>query len=137
MEHIEDDGRPSLPRFTVRRPLYRMRGFALEDYRQILFNAEPGRYRVLALIVTAHPLDSPQRNPPVLKVDAQDLAKGILPSEMRERPAPQGRRCQVLVFEFTRPADVSHPAELDRSEGVTALQHVARAGLWDSQELGR
>jgi len=135
MERIEEDGRPSVPRFTVRRPLYRMRGFSIDDYRQVLFNADPGHYRIMALVVTAHPLSPAQPVPPALKVDAQDLARGLLPSEIRSRPAPRGR-CEVLVFEFTRPTDPSHPAELERSQTVSALDHVVRAGLWDARELG-
>jgi hypothetical protein len=133
MEQIGDDGRPTPQRFTVRRPAYGPDAFSIADYKQALFNAEPGRYRVIVLIVTARPLSPQIDHPPMLQVDARDLAKGDMPEEMRDRPAPNGR-CEVLVFEFLRPADTSLPAVLQPSR-VTALDHLARAGMWDASQL--
>ncbi|MEJ7728645.1 MAG: hypothetical protein WKG00_05475 [Polyangiaceae bacterium] len=134
MEAIQADGRPTTTRFGVRRPAYRHQGFAIDDLRQVLFNAPGGRYRVLVLVVSARAADAPSRSAPDLEdVDYNELASGKLPDDLRELPAVG--RCLALVYELTRPTDAAQPAQLVAESPIDARTHVIAAGLWRAESL--
>jgi hypothetical protein len=134
MEKIQPDGTPATIRFGVRRPPYRAQGFSTDDFIQVLFNAAPGRYRVLVLLVSKHPLDARGiRAAPLEDVDMSDLAAGKLPDELREKDV-EGR-CEVLVYELERPTEQSRPAQLMVSSDLTAKDHLIAAGVWRPEEL--
>ena len=134
MEAIQPDGRPTTTRFGVRRPAYRHQGFAIDDLRQVLFNAPGGRYRVLVLVVSARAADAPSRSAPDLEdVDYNELAAGKLPDDLRDLPAVG--RCLALVYELTRPTDAAQPAQLVAESPIDARTHVIAAGLWRAEAL--
>lgn len=134
IEAIGESGAPRPTRFGPRRVPYRSRGFALDDVRQVLFNEPPGRYRVLVLGVTAHPLTSDADKPALAHMDPDDLASGKLPDDVRKRPA-HGARIEALVYELERPDDASAPAALVARASAPAKEQLTSAGIFGKAEL--
>jgi hypothetical protein len=42
--------------------------------------------------------------------------------------------CTALIYEFARPSEYDRAVIVGQS-GITAVQHLARAGLWPESEL--
>jgi hypothetical protein len=132
MEAIRDDGKPAEERWTqgvVRSPV-----FSVTDYLKALFSARPGRYRVIAFLVTARTVT------PGAPADRDTLNQlwrggaGDLPRNVREIPLPPSGRCEALVYEFFRPTEDDPPVQVAASR-LTGPQHLAGAGLWPLERL--
>jgi hypothetical protein len=132
MESIADDGKPAPERWAqgvVRTPV-----FSVTDYLKALFTARPGRYRVIAFLVT------PRTVTPGAPADKDTLNRlwrggaGDLPQEVRRVALPPSGRCEALVYEFFRATDDDPPVQVADSR-LTGPQHLAGAGLWPLERL--
>jgi hypothetical protein len=134
MESIADDGRPAADRWVqgVVRPAV----FSIGDYLKALFTARPGRYRVIAFLVT------PRTVTPGAPADKDTLNRlwrggaGDLPEDVRRIALPPSGRCEALVYEFFRATDDDPPVRVADSR-LTGPQHLAGAGLWPIERLVR
>jgi hypothetical protein len=132
MESIGDDGRPATERWVqgVVRPAV----FSIGDYLKALFTARPGRYRVIAFLVTARTVT------PGAPTDKDTLNRlwrggaGDLPDDVRRMALPPSGRCEALVYEFFRATDDDPPRYVADSR-LTGPQHLAGAGLWPIERL--
>jgi hypothetical protein len=132
MESIGDDGRPAAERWVqgVVRPAM----FSIGDYLKALFTARPGRYRVIAFLVTARTVT------PGAPADKDTLNRlwrggaGDLPEDVRGIALPPSGRCEALVYEFFRATDDDPPVYVADSR-LTGPQHLAGAGLWPIERL--
>jgi hypothetical protein len=135
LERIENDGRPAAERWAV--DPVRPRPFSVADYLAALFRANPGRYRVIAFVVTGLPVtasaDTPDREmmERLLRSGAGDLS-----DELRRAPLPASGRCEALVYEFFRPSQDDQPAQVTSSQ-LSVMNHLAGAGLWALEDLNR
>jgi hypothetical protein len=132
MESIAEDGRPASERWTqgVARPVV----FSIGDYLKALFTAQPGRYRVIAFLVTARTVTPGQ---PADKDTLNRLWRGgagDLPDDVRHVALPPSGRCEALVYEFFRATDDDPPVHVVDSR-LTGPQHLAGAGLWPIERL--
>jgi len=135
LEHINDDGRPAAERWSL--DAVRPRPFSLTDYLTALFRADPGRYRVIAFVVTGLPVTAKAEAPSreamerLLKQGAGDLS-----DELRKTPLPASGRAEALVYEFFRPSRDDNPAQVIASK-LSAANHLVGAGLWSLEDLNR
>jgi hypothetical protein len=132
MESIQDDGRPAAERWT--QGVVRPSVFSVGDYLKALFTARPGRYRVLAFLVTARTVT------PGAPADKDTLNRlwrggaGDLPQDVRQIALPPSGRCEALVYEFFRATEDDRPVQIADSR-LTGPQHLAAAGLWPIERL--
>lgn len=132
MESIDDDGKPASERWIqgVVRPAV----FSVGDYLKALFTARPGRYRVIAFLVTSRTVT------PGAPADKDMLNRlwrggaGDLPQDVRQIALPASGRCEALVYEFFRRSDDDPPVHVADSR-LTGPQHLAGAGLWPIERL--
>lgn len=132
MEQIRADGAPeSEPgRWSLEVP--RLNGFSLSAYLQALFTARPGRYRVIAFIVTPHPFRQSG-----VEVTAQEAA-AWLSGGLDRLPAPLGARefgpdhaCTALIYEFIRLTESDEPKFLAPG-ALPGRIHLQKSGLWEA-----
>jgi hypothetical protein len=132
MESIGDDGRPAAERWV--QGVVRPSVFSVGDYLKALFTARPGRYRVIAFLVT------PRTVTPGEPADKDTLNRlwrggaGDLPDDVRKINLPPSGRCEALVYEFFRATDDDPPVRVADSR-LTGPQHLAGAGLWPIESL--
>lgn len=135
LEHINDDGRPAAERWSL--DAVRPRPFSLADYLTALFRADPGRYRVIAFVVTGLPVTAKAEAPSreamerLLKSGAGDLS-----DDLRKTPLPPSGRAEALVYEFFRPSRDDDPAQVTSSK-LSVTNHLVGAGLWRLEDLNR
>jgi len=132
MESIADDGRPAAERWTL--GAVRPAVFSIGDYLKALFTARPGRYRVIAFLVTARTVTAGE---PADKETLKRLWRGgagDLPDDVRHVALPPSGRCEALVYEFFRATDDDAPVQVVDSR-LTGPQHLAGAGLWPIERL--
>jgi hypothetical protein len=135
LENIDDDGRPTPTRWSIDRLSARPRSFSIPGYIAALFNASPGRYRVVAFVVTAWPVTaSSSHATPATMENLLASGAGDLPYELRITPLPRSGRCEALVYEFFRPSEDDSPTQVTASR-LSAIQHLAAAGLWHAEDL--
>jgi hypothetical protein len=135
MESIDEEGRPQRERWGLNAA--RPRLFSIADYLSALFRASPGRYRVIALAVTARAVTASAD--PVDRETLERLLRagaGDLSGTLRQTPLPQSGRCEALIYEFFRPS-ADDQATLVTASGVSAARHLAGAGLWRLEDLSR
>lgn len=133
LEVIGDDGTPAPSRWDSDddRPV---RPVSWSDYLRALFTARPGRYRVIAFVVSPRPL-RPGREPEMAPLTELALyGERGLPEALAARALSPGTRYVALIYEFFRPAADS-PTELVRRSRATSVEHLARARLWTPREL--
>jgi chaperone required for assembly of F1-ATPase len=133
IEHIQPDGKPVLDQRW---------GFDLPRYGQItlvsmlkaLINADPGRYRLLALVVCKEPLV--EKETPMTPHQVQELNAG--PKWFAESPLKtviptEDFHLIAYVYEFERKSRSDDPA-LMVSSNLTAEQHLRSTALYDDIE---
>jgi hypothetical protein len=137
MEQIEEDGRakPGFERWNVE-PIPRQRTeFGLSEYLRVLFSAQPGRYRVIVLIVTGRLITAgPQQPTPSEMTHILKAGVGDLSEQLRVKVLQSSGRCEALVYEFYRPSEDADPRWVDSSH-LQPTDHLAGAGLWRREEL--
>jgi hypothetical protein len=132
-EHISDNGRPEADRFCLED--CKLETISLGTVLRALFSANPGRYRVIALVVTDLPIQ-PGGAPPTPEAMELLVTHGpstLAPEVMTESVTP-AMICEALIYEFFRTNPGAAPQPVDPSS-LTAIQHLTGAGLWQMEDL--
>jgi hypothetical protein len=129
IEQIKADGTPvAKGRWSFELPSYE--NFSVQTFLAALFTAQPGYYRLIALVVSEKPLVEKQ-NPPSPS-QAEELIHGPKspPLSLWTIPVTSAYRCIAYIYEFERPTRSHDPAFMKDSPDVTAQTHLASTGLW-------
>lgn len=130
-EVINDRGAPIPPRWVE--PQRRM---TWGEYLRALFVARPGRYRIIAFVVS--PRHVRYRDEPVegtLARMALDESQS-LPAALAQRRVSPETHYVALIYEFYRRGENFSPRLVTRSP-ITSVEHLAGARLWTLDELRR
>ena len=136
MERIQDDGSPDQDRWLFEHEP--SREFSLRELLSRLFQARPGHFRVIVFIVTQRvvtPGDGELTDSTATKWYQEGAAD--LPYGMR-RLVVDSLHTEALIYEFRRPDEDVEAVQVDSDEtGLTGVQHLVRAGLWESEQILR
>lgn len=138
IEHIGDNGMPVQPRWNVNPGAGKGFPRTIGEFLHALLAADPGRYRVMLIVVTDRSLQS--LKDPNLPATPESLKKLIsggedrIPDKIRALEAGDSRRCVVLIYEFFRKSSSDQPEFVDPS-ALPGLDHVSGAGLWPKEVL--
>jgi hypothetical protein len=130
IEHIQPDGKPELnQRWGFDLPRYRT--LTMGSLLRALIHADPGRYRLIALVVSRQPLI--ENATPMTSDQVVILNKG--PSWLGDSPwktvlATADFHLIAYVYEFERKSRSDDPV-LMASSDLTAEQHLQSTGLYD------
>jgi hypothetical protein len=133
METIDADGRakPTPERWSIE-PVNLVEPFTLTNYLKVLFEANPGYYRVIVLAVTPHAIiadDSQEVADPKAMETLLNKGTTALPLSYRTRPIVAETQCEAFIYEFSRQSISDSPRFMDSSD-ATPPQHLIGAGLW-------
>jgi ribose transport system substrate-binding protein len=129
IEQIKADGTPVAEgRWSFELPNYAI--FSVQTFLAALFTAQPGYYRLIALVVSEKPLV--EKPNPLSPSQAEELIHGPKspPPSLRTIPVTSAYRCIAYIYEFERPTRSHDPAFMKDSPDVTAQTHLASTGLW-------
>lgn len=136
LERIDQDGRPKpppdrWPGDSGEGP--RNRSFL--QYIKSLFVAEPGFYRVIAVVVTSRPVADIGN--PLSRGAADSLLLGpqILPASLRARKV-HNLSAYALIYQFKSINKDAEPRLLSRTT-VPPAQHLSLAGFWTPAQLAQ
>ena len=133
LENIDDKGRPAQPRFQA--GVGRAQIFSISDYLTALLRARPGRYRVIAVVVTARPVSAGSTAATAeMMRNLLVGGAGTLAEALRGMPASSSVHCEALVYEFFRATEDEQPAQV-LDGALTARDHLVGASLWSAEEL--
>jgi hypothetical protein len=133
IEHIQPDGKPVLDqRWGFDLPRYGP--LTLGSLLRALLNADPGRYRLVALVASRQPLIA--KDAPMTPDQVVILNEG--PSWLGDSPwktvvATTDFHLIAYVYEFERKSRSEEPV-LQASSNLTAQQHLQSTGLYDAIE---
>jgi len=133
IEHIQPNGKPVLDqRWGFDLPRYGR--LTLVSMLKALINADPGRYRLLALVVCKQPLV--EKETPMTTDQVQELSAG--PKWLGDSPwkmvvATVDFHLIAYVYEFERKSRSDDPALMVSSD-LTAEQHLRSTALYDNIE---
>ena len=102
-------------------------GFSLKRIVGALFNADPGRYRMIVFYVTDRPITPRAVGPGADYAGLPSGGESELTDSLAEAPFGPRYRVRAYVYEFRRPS-VSAPAEFVK-QTLPAYTHLERAGL--------
>jgi TonB-dependent SusC/RagA subfamily outer membrane receptor len=127
-EVIDDRGEPIPPRWRSDEEM------SWGEYFRALLFAEPGRYRVIAIVVS--PRTFRPRGEVRERVLTQFVVDGsrMLPPEYASIPLAPGTRYTALIYEFFRPTKDT-PTRLVTQSRITSVQHLTYARRWTRQQL--
>lgn len=132
IEQIQEDGTPKDPPDRWSADIKPMRRFSLTAYFRALFTATPGRFRVVAFVVTSRPFT--QQEAAVGRSEAQawlDSGLNVLPQPIAATPVTDGHVCTALVYTFEQPT-ADDPVRFVDPSPIPARTHLERAGLWEA-----
>jgi hypothetical protein len=134
IEQINNDGTPKPPpgRWAIK-PV-RSFNLSLGDYIKALFEATPGRFRVIVFVVTKFAFT--QTSIAVTREEAmQWLSSGgnRLPHAIGDQPYTADHICTALIYEFEMP-ETRDKAILNKASPLTAKAHLTAAKLWKQLE---
>jgi lanthanide-dependent methanol dehydrogenase len=130
-ENITDTGSPDDPRWGSDPPPPR----GIVGYLKGLFQARPGRYRIVALVVRRQSTTPSPKPPTRQQMDSLVMGGALSLPEWLAAKVIKGR-CEALIYEFFRRAEDATPALVTNTR-IDAKQHLVRAGLWTPQEVSR
>lgn len=128
-EVIDEAGEPIPPRWSEAEEELSWGAY----FRSLVF-ADPGRYRIIAIVVSPRPLR------PGGTADEGALARMTLdgsrnlPPERAGTPLATGTQYVALIYEFYRRSEDS-PIRLVTRSRISSVDHLSRAQLWTRQEL--
>ena len=133
VEHIQPDGKPVLDqRWGFDLPRYGQ--LTLVSMLKALINADPGRYRLLALVVCKEPLV--EKETPMTTEQVKELNAGpkwLGDSSWKMVVPTEDFHLIAYVYEFERKSRSDDPA-LMVSSNLTAEQHLRSTALYDDIE---
>ncbi len=127
-EVIDEAGEPIPPRWVADDRL------SWSEYFRALFFASPGRYRIIAIVV------SPRRFRPGGEAHEDVLTQFVLdgsrmlPSDYASIPLAPGTQYTALIYEFFRRTEDS-PTRLVTRSRISSVQHLTHAQLWTRRQL--
>ena len=130
IEHIQPNGKPVLDqRWGFDLPRYGQ--LTLVSMLKALINADPGRYRLLALVVCKQPLI--EKETPMTTEQVKELNAG--PKWLGDSPwktvvTTADFHLIAYVYEFERPSRSDAPVLMSSSD-VTVERHLESTGLYD------
>jgi hypothetical protein len=115
---------PDRWRATVRPP----KVFSLTSYLRALFVATPGKYRIIAFIVTSQPFE--EGDPMSIKEIQEWPTKGshILPRKIGKNLYTANHYCVALIYELEKP-DRGNDPSLKKPSDLTALVHLEKSNI--------
>ncbi|WYD81906.1 MAG: hypothetical protein V8K32_05865 [Candidatus Electrothrix gigas] len=104
--------------------------FSLTSYLKALFTANPGRYRIIAFIVTSQPFEESKKTVTREEVMAWlDNGMVILPENIGKQPYTDKHYCTALIYEFEQPGRDKKPF-LKPLSNLTGRDHLQKSNLW-------
>jgi hypothetical protein len=134
LERIEPNGSPSGARRWMMAEA--SADFSLESYFKRLLYADPGRYRLVVLIVSDVPFSATGGY--LTMSEASDLAgRGVntLPENVAEDRYSPRHRCTALIYEFRKTSTPN--AELVVPSPLPGRDHLIKARIWVGLESPR
>jgi hypothetical protein len=106
--------------------------FSMRSYITALFSAHPGRFRIIAFIVTPHPVSSDSAGA-TYQASKDWLWSGAnrLPSSIGQIRYTPDYSCLAYVFEFERPTGGGAAVQMQPGT-LDGKQHLEKAALWHS-----
>ena len=104
--------------------------FSLTSYIKAIFKANPGRYRIVAFIVTSQPFEEGKEN--ITREEARswlDSGMVVLPKSIGEQPYTDEHYCTALIYEFEQPRRDKKPFFKSLSN-LTGRDHLQKSKLW-------
>ena len=104
--------------------------FSLASYLKALFTANPGRYRIIAFIVTSQPFEESKET--VTREEAMawlDHGMIVLPKSISEQPYTDQHYCTAYIYEFEQPGREKEPLFKPLSN-LTGKDHLEKSKLW-------
>jgi hypothetical protein len=140
LEQIEPNGRPRAGQSRWSVELTRVYPFSLGAYLRALFTADPGYYRVIALLVTDQPFSQSQER--LTRERAIEMALGglnTLPAGIAGQPYTTAVQCTALIYEFElqRTSDSKPATRLLLPSRLDARTHLAGSGLLAALNLNQ
>lgn len=108
--------------------------FSLTSYIKAIFKANPGRYRIVAFIVTSQPFEESKES--ITREEARGwLDKGmvVLPKSIGEQAYTDEHYCTALIYEFELPEN-GKEAVFRTSSNLTGRDHLKKSKLWAALE---
>jgi hypothetical protein len=129
LERIHSDGRPMADpkRWELaRKPLER---FDLNEYLRALFDAAPGRFRIIVFAVTAAPLAENAAAPSAAAaLEWPKQGGAVLPPALRGQAYADGFQTHALIYEFEARGNAKDAVFLNQS-AITGEAHLRQAKL--------
>jgi hypothetical protein len=109
--------------------------FSFDNYISALLGTRPGRYRMIALVVSPHPI-APARDI-TFEDERRHYSEGAvhLPQSLAAAPVTGQTRATILVYEFLRESYETDSARLVKRSRISAVQHIEREGLVPKADL--
>ncbi|CAK8712507.1 hypothetical protein GKODMF_04090 [Candidatus Electrothrix gigas] len=104
--------------------------FSLTSYIKAIFKANPGRYRIVAFIVTSQPFEEGKER--ITREEARswlDSGMVVLPKSIGEQPYTDEHYCTALIYEFELPEN-GKKALFKTSSNLTGRDHLQKSNLW-------
>lgn len=104
--------------------------FSLTSYLRVLFTANPGRYRIIAFIVTSEPFKESKET--VTREEAMGWLGGgmiVLPKSIGKQPYTDQHYCTAYIYEFEQPDKDKKPFFKPLSN-LTGKDHLKKSKLW-------
>jgi hypothetical protein len=104
--------------------------FSLTSYLRVLFAANPGRYRIIAFIVTSEPFKESKET--VTREEAMGWLGGgmiVLPKSIGKQPYTDQHYCTAYIYEFEQPDKDKKPFFKPLSN-LTGKDHLKKSNLW-------
>ena len=102
--------------------------FTLDNILTAMFSSKPGRFRVIAFIVTTKPFVA--NGKPLTGDSAKKLVgegANVLPPSIGEKPASRAVQCTALIYEFAKPP--GGPPEFKAPGALDADGHLNGSGV--------
>jgi hypothetical protein len=131
IERINSDGSPvAQGRFSVTMTTADQRPFTLGGYLRALFTANPGYYRVIAIVVSNHLVTSGNATPVASTLNGW-VRSGAqrLPGSIAALPYGADYTTTAFIYEFSVSGADSTVKQLDPSP-LLGREHLEKAGVW-------
>ncbi|CAK8713706.1 hypothetical protein KKHLCK_02760 [Candidatus Electrothrix laxa] len=130
LEQFDPDGTPRTPPDRWAADFRPPKIFSLSSYLKALFTANPGRYRIIAFIVTSQPFKESKET--VTREEAMswlDDGMIVLPESIGKQPYTEKHYCTAFIYEFEQPGKEKEPFFRPLSN-LTGKDHLEKSKLW-------